>query len=180
METRAPRAILFVGRLLRRSGVLFCPIDFGSPRSAIRRSEVSTCASPGALRWRFIVHRIVEHKGSRMSRLVVAIAFIAGVIAIAASLSQCRLVEDRITGVERTPGSGSARSSCVADCNEQYKAGRKAENDRHRAALQACGDDKTCRKTEDELHEANLEQLVAQLQSCKQGCYNEGSIGGGR
>jgi len=126
------------------------------------------------------VHRNVEHRSLRMPRSLGLALLIAGVLLAAASLSQCRLVEDRITGVSGGLGSQQARSDCLDRCNQQYRAARAAENNRHRIALQACGNDKTCRKNEDQLHQQNLQALIDRMQQCKQGCYNEGAAIGGR
>ena len=126
------------------------------------------------------MQRNVEDRNRRMPRSLGLATLIALALVAAASLSQCRLVEDRLTGVGRGPVSEQARSDCVASCNDQFRAARDAETERHRAALQACGSDKTCRKDEDDLNKQNLQAIHAQLLSCKQGCYNEGAAAGGR
>jgi len=117
---------------------------------------------------------------TRMPRGLRNASLVAGLLIAVASLSQCRAVEDRITGVDLTPSSASARSACVQRCNDQFKAARKAEQERLRVALVACGDSKSCKKEELARHQSNLAALVAQMQNCKRTCYNEGAGIGGR
>jgi len=140
----------------------------------------STCARLVRAEMEVIVHRNVEHRSPRMPRSLGFAGLALGALLITASLSQCRRVEDRITGVEFGPSSGTARSDCVRQCYDAFKAARAAETDRHRQALQACGTDKVCRKNEDTLYKNNLQALFDQLQDCKRNCYNEGAAGGGR
>ena len=96
-------------------------------------------------------------------------------------LSQCRMVEDTLTGVELNTQDGvNSRSDCVKRCNDQYKAAQRAEDARHKSALSACGTNKTCQKAEKETHKKNDKKIVDDMQECKRACYNEGSGGGGR
>ena len=96
-------------------------------------------------------------------------------------LSQCRMVEDTLTGVELNSQDGvNARSECVQKCNDKYKAAQRAEDARYEAALRACGTNRTCKAAEKANHKANDQQIVKDMQECKRTCYNEGSGGGGR
>ena len=96
-------------------------------------------------------------------------------------LSQCRLVGDTVTGVElETEGTVSGRSECVRDCNDTYKSAKRAEDLRHRAALNACGRDKVCRTAENIQFKRNAKAIITAMQACKRSCYNEGSGVGGR
>ena len=99
-----------------------------------------------------------------------------------AGLSQCRMVDDTVTGVElNASGTLSARSKCKKECDKTYKAEKKAEDARHKAADKACGKkDKACKETEKDLHKNNSEAIKDRKEECKRGCYNEGAGGGGR
>ena len=122
----------------------------------------------------------VEHRTTRMPRGIRNSLLIAGLLITSSSLTQCRLVDSRTTGVDLTPSSASARSSCVHRCNEQYKAARKAEDIRTRAATKACKSDKACKKQEKALNKSIEDALSKQRKACKRNCYNEGAGIGGR
>lgn len=90
-------------------------------------------------------------------------------------LSQCRFVDDSITGLDlKSASSLSAKSDCVRSCNEFYKEAMKAEKERHKVAKDACGRDKKCKDAEEDLHKANKSQIKDAKKFCKGGCYNEG------
>jgi hypothetical protein len=96
-------------------------------------------------------------------------------------LSQCRLVGDTVTGVDvDATTTVNGRSDCVRDCNDSFKDGQKAEDNRHKDALRACGSNKACKDAENVKHKRNHEALVDAMQACKRACYNEGSGSGGR
>ena len=122
----------------------------------------------------------VEHRTTRMPRGIRNSLLIAGLLLTSTSLTQCRLVDSRTTGVDLTPSSVSARSSCVQQCNDQYKAARKAEEHRSRAAIKACKSDKECKKREKALNKSNVDAISNQRKLCKRNCYNEGAGIGGR
>ena len=96
-------------------------------------------------------------------------------------LSQCRMVEDTLTGVELNSQAGvNARSECVQRCNDEYKAASRAEDVRYEAALRACGTSRACTTAEKATHKSNDKKITDDMQACKRACYNEGSGGGGR
>ena len=125
----------------------------------------------------------IDHRNPRLRRgfAFVALAAVLGLSAV--GLTQCRMVNDTVTGVDVRSNSGfsSGRSACVHQCNEKYKACKKAEDARHKAAVQACGHDNTCKKAENETHKQNKKQCVSQMQLCKKNCrYREGAGSIGR
>jgi len=96
-------------------------------------------------------------------------------------LSQCRMVEDTLTGVELNSQDGiNARSECVQQCNDEFKAAQRAEDARYQSLLRACGTNRTCQASEKDAHAARDKQIVEDMQACKRACYNEGAGGGGR
>ncbi len=96
------------------------------------------------------------------------------------TLSQCRLVNDSITGVDVGSGRLSGRSTCKKACEETFKARMKAEDDRFKDAKRACGSNKDCKKAAEDSHKAIEEGIKDDKEKCKKGCYNEGSGNGGR
>jgi hypothetical protein len=123
----------------------------------------------------------IDHRNPRLRRgfAFVALAALLGLSVV--GLSQCRLVNDTVTGVDLNANSGlNARSDCVHHCNDQYKACKRAEDARHKSAQRACGNDKTCKKNEQRLHKDNQLACVRAMQDCKRNCYNEGAGIGGR
>jgi len=123
----------------------------------------------------------IDHRNPRLRRgfAFVALAALLGLAAI--GLTQCRLVDDTVTGVDLKSHSGlSHGSTCVKPCREAYKLCKKAEDARHKTAIRACGGDKVCKKDEDRLHKQNRSNCKQAWKDCKAGCYNEGAGSGGR
>jgi hypothetical protein len=143
-----------------------------------------------------------DHRNPRLRRgfAFVALAAVLGLAAV--GLTQCRNVSDSVTGVDLSPASGlHAKNSCVRQCNEKYKACKRAEEARHKAAKKACKSDKACRKAENGsgsgdggggsasdqcrkeenlLHKIKLLECFKAFKDCKANCYNEGSGNGGQ
>src|SRR5580765_7378131 len=94
-----------------------------------------------------------------------ALAVALGITTI--TLTQCRLVSDNVTGVDLGNGRLSGRTTCVKQCNENFKAAQKAEDDRHKAAEKVCGGSKTCKDAEKAKHDAAQDQIEADKKNCK-------------
>jgi hypothetical protein len=112
---------------------------------------------------------------------------LAAVLALAmVGLSQCRVVDETVTGVEFAPQDYHGRSSCYRACNDAYKKALQGERARHRDAERKCrsfkrkDDRKACERAEDKVHKGNLLRLKIEKNKCKAGCYNEGGGHGGR
>lgn len=98
-------------------------------------------------------------------------------------LSQCRMVSDNVTGVEiesTDTYNGRGKADCVKRCNDEFKAAKRSEDARHKAAVRACGNDRVCKKDAGKLNKDNLKDIIRDMQECKRGCYNEGGGIGGR
>ena len=119
----------------------------------------------------------IDHRNPRVRRgfAFVALAAVLGLTAV--GLTQCRMVDDKVTGVDLRAGNGqlSHKSSCTKQCNDQYKACVRAEEARHKAAKRACGHDAACKKAEDKKHRDNLKACETAKKQCKKSCYNEGA-----
>jgi hypothetical protein len=100
-------------------------------------------------------------------------------------LTQCRLVDRSVTGVELSPQSTSARNRCMEQCNQRYRLDRIAELIRFKAALRRCStlppeDRRACYDNQRNIHRTVLKKLIAERQACKNSCYNEGGGESGR
>jgi Tfp pilus assembly protein PilX len=123
----------------------------------------------------------IDHRNPHLRRGFAFIALMAVLGLSALGLTQCRLVEDRVTGIDLNSQSTlSARSGCVRLCNERFKNAMKAEEDRHRIALRACRNDNSCKRAENRTHQDNLSAIIGAKKSCKRNCYNEGAGNAGR
>ena len=103
------------------------------------------------------------------------IALAAAIGLTALSLSQCRMVDDNVTGLTLQAGRLSGRSACTKQCNETFEAAVRAEQQRHVGAERECGSDANCHAAEGRTHVANVAQIEEGRKVCKKGCYNEGS-----
>lgn len=131
-----------------------------------------------------------DHRNPRLRRgfAFVALAAVLGLTAL--GLSQCRMVDDTVTGVDVRSndsyngwwhGRSHGRSRCVHQCDERYKQCKRAEDARYKHALRDCGSNSTCKKNEKKKHDANQKECVRQMQLCKKNCrYHEGAGAVGR
>jgi len=124
----------------------------------------------------------IDHRNPRLRRglAFVALAAVMGLALV--GLTQCRLVNDTVTGVDLQSNTGlNARSDCVRHCNEKFKTCKRAEEALHKANKKACdllSDNnarKACNKTEQRRHHDAHKDCVAAKKACKAGCYNEGA-----
>ena len=114
-----------------------------------------------------------------------AMAAVLGITTI--GISQCRFVDDTVTGVTLRPTTGlAAKTQCKKQCKERKKQAKRAEKARHKAAKKACknlntsAERKKCKKAESRKHKENKKQIKLDEKKCKDGCYNEGFAQGGR
>ena len=119
----------------------------------------------------------IDHRNPRVRRgfAFVALAAVLGLAAV--GITQCRMVNDNVTGVDLRAGAGtlSGRSSCVRHCNDLYKACLRAEEARYKAAKRACGSNFNCKKNEQRTHRDNIKACENAKKQCKKSCYNEGA-----
>jgi hypothetical protein len=128
----------------------------------------------------------IDHRNPRLRRgfAFVALAAVLGLSAV--GLTQCRMVDDTVTGVDLNSNSTfKARSGCVHQCNSKYKACRKAEEALYKHNRKACeklphSQRASCLKNEKSRHNKALKECVRQMQKCKRSCYREGAGSAGR
>ena len=130
----------------------------------------------------------MEPRTPRLRREFTFIA-LTGVLGLSAlGLSQCRLMDDTVTGVNlKSNGSYStSRGECDKDCNEEFKDCRKAEDQLTKGRLRACDSlsepqRSACRSAEVTRHTAADKACSERKKACKKACsYREGSGDGGR
>ncbi len=119
----------------------------------------------------------IDHRNPRVRRgfAFVALAAVLGLAAV--GLSQCRMVNDNVSGVDLRAGTGtlSARSACNHHCDDLFKACVRANESAFKACKRACGSNKACKKDCDRTHKDNQKACEAQKKQCKKSCYNEGA-----
>jgi hypothetical protein len=112
-------------------------------------------------------------------RRTVVLAFLLGLAVV--GLSQCRGVDESITGVQLTAEtSANGKSRCIKQCTRDFRNAVKSENARFKAELRACGRDPRCLTDARREHRENLEDISTAHRVCKRSCYNEGGGRGGR
>jgi len=108
------------------------------------------------------------------------VALLAVTILSAVTLSQCRVADDRLTGVHLDANPAvSDRGECVQQCQDRFRQALDAEEARHEAVLVACGEDTACKQAENDLHAQIRAQILEDMKNCKKNCYNEGGGKGG-
>jgi len=107
--------------------------------------------------------------------MVAACAFFV----MAASSPQCARSSDR--ALNPTLDTLAGGNPCIAACQDAFKAGQKAEQARHKAALTACNGNPACKQAESDLHSAIMDELVSDKDDCKLACqHQQGTATGGQ
>jgi len=99
-------------------------------------------------------------------------------IALACSLTQCRMVGDELVGPRLSRGADDA-TTCAAECARTYNETIRAESDRHVQAVHDCAADEACLAAEEARHEAEVEQIQEARVACQSQCHNQGAGRGG-
>ncbi|MGH7732049.1 MAG: hypothetical protein ACRENJ_12460 [Candidatus Eiseniibacteriota bacterium] len=87
-------------------------------------------------------------------------------------LTQCRMVGDRLTGVDA--GLFKRKDSCRAVCQDEFKARNQAESALHQQQVQACAGDPACLAGEQARHTAAVADSKAQRDACLNACHQQG------
>lgn len=120
----------------------------------------------------------LAHRFPRLRRGASFLAFIALLGFTAVGLSQCRAVQDNLTGVS----AGLARSgpgSCISQCAKVYADSNRVESELHVANMQACGGDPVCEALEAARHDEAVQRIVEGRRACMDECrYQSGGFGG--
>jgi hypothetical protein len=121
--------------------------------------------------------RLADHGRTARRRLpYLALALVA--IISAAMLSQCKIVDERLTGVAN-PFQGNP-ASCISDCAQAGAQALREESDLHTRNVKSCADDPTCLALEEARHEQAIAQINSDREQCKNNCHHQGFGSGGR
>jgi hypothetical protein len=111
----------------------------------------------------------VPHRASR-------ILLLAGVILMAAAVSQCKMVTDSATRPQVDPtGAGNCISACSHEANDRMRE----ESDLHVANVKACSSPE-CKQQEAARHTAAVKEIQDFRKACQAGCHQQGGGQGGR
>jgi len=129
-----------------------------------------------------------DHRNPRLRRgfAFVALAAVLGLSAV--GLTQCRMVDDTVTGVDLQSNSGYtvSHAACEKACNEAFKRCMKSEEAQHKIYKNACDQlpnpqRSECKKAESQRHKAATKDCVRSKNACKRACrYREGAGNAGR
>ena len=92
-----------------------------------------------------------------------------------ASLTQCIVVPDTVTGLRAKHGAGR----CIAECKDRYEDSLDVEKELHEQNEEACNEDPTCLAREDARHEAAKRRIKQGRRQCQDECHHQGG-GNGR
>jgi hypothetical protein len=95
---------------------------------------------------------------------------------IALSLSQCRMVDERLTGVAVSPAKAN---SCLTQCQQVFQDSVRSQVANHAENSRACAGDSICLALEAARWEALMARFKADRIACQTACQHQGS-GGGR
>jgi hypothetical protein len=115
------------------------------------------------------------HLGTRhrpLSRLATRLVLLLALVAASITLTHCRNVGDRLTGVD--VGLFARKNQCLADCQAQFQARNQAEDQLHEQNLAACGSNQACRDAENARHDAAEAASKAQRDACMNACHQQG------
>ena len=123
----------------------------------------------------------MEHVPSNLVRRVAVLAglpLLFGVFAL--MLTQCKMVGDKITGVEALRG---APTTCIKACNDSSKIYFDIEQELHKTNVENCQalpqpQKGECLAAEDQRHTAEMERLGQYKIDCQNRCHEQGGGSG--
>ena len=121
------------------------------------------------------MHRATHQRpSSRLARRVVLLLALA---VASFTLTHCRMVADRLTGVEVAPFKRS--KACMEKCEDKFEDQQKAERKLHKLMVENCDKDPICLKQEAQRHEAAMKAITQARRDCVAGCHHQGGGHGG-
>lgn len=117
-------------------------------------------------------------RSPKQNRLSTRLALVALSVTAMVVLTQCKLTSDKVTGLNRAnqPNTGT----CISNCAHEANTLMKAEQDLHKANVDACAGDPTCLANEEARHEAAVAAIQDARKRCMDGCHHQGGGNGGR
>ena len=117
-------------------------------------------------------------QGRTARRRLPYLALVLAAVLLAAGLSQCKLVDERLTGVSNP--FGLQPESCMENCAKAAIAQLRAESDLHTKNVKLCHGDPGCAQAEAQRHVAVIHQINADRDACLNSCHHQGAGSGGR
>ncbi len=115
----------------------------------------------------------------RRSAAIVALGVLLGAVAL--SLTQCRMVDERLTGISRTPDFAKSKpEKCFKKCHEDFKEAMEEEVEEHVERVHECQSDSVCLALEAARHERAVADIKDTQKKCREKCHHQGHGGGGR
>ena len=115
------------------------------------------------------------------------LALLAGLIVLAATLTQCRMVTDAVTRPDtaadiagRDKDKEKGGSKCFKKCLKEMFKALDEEEERHEENLDDCGRNKACKRAEIERYKEAIKQIIADRKKCQEECHHQGGGRGGR
>jgi hypothetical protein len=109
-----------------------------------------------------------------------ALLGLAALLAISMlTLTQCRMIGDRLTGVSVSTFKNNA-TACILQCQTAANDAIRVESQLHVVRVQACADDADCLAAEEARHEAAVDAIQTEREACVSGCHHQGGGDGGR
>jgi hypothetical protein len=122
-----------------------------------------------ALNWRTAMHLAVNTRRLRRGLALLALGVLLAGAAL--TLSQCKMVDERLTGVSLAK---SSPTSCASVCAPAYNDSIRAESALHVTNAQACGSDPVCSAMEELRHEQAVDRIQAGRRKCQEDCHHQG------
>ena len=115
-----------------------------------------------------------RHDRLRRAAGYTALAIVLGVVSL--TLTQCRAVGDRTTGVSLFRGQPT---TCIKQCNDAFKILYDQEQKLHDTNVENCQalsqpDRGTCLAAEDARHTARMAELGQAKIDCQNNCHHQG------
>jgi hypothetical protein len=116
-----------------------------------------------------------RHRRLRRAAVYVALAMMLGVVSL--TLTQCRMVGDKTTGVRLFRGQPT---TCIKQCNDAYKLLYDEEQKLHRTNVENCQalpqpDQGECLVAEEARHTARKLELGQAKIDCQNNCHHQGA-----
>ncbi len=117
-------------------------------------------------------------QGRTARRRLPTLALVLVALIAAVGLSQCKLVDERLTGVANP--FGLQPEVCMQQCAVDAAARVRAEADLHSHNVRACHGDAACIALEQVRHQNVILQINSDREACFNNCHHQGSGSGGR
>jgi len=104
------------------------------------------------------------------------VALLVVACASALTLTQCRMVNERLTGVTSF---SLSTDKCLMACASAYNDSIRAESNLHKVNVHTCGSDPVCQAIENARHDAAVNRIQTGRAQCQSDCHHQGGGTGG-